>query len=73
MLKLSDNQNQMVMKCSSKMGTTGNKLIKTAIKEYLDRHSNLLVEEPNYISKNQLKLFDTEAQPVQLDMFGNKS
>ena len=68
-VKLSDNQNKQIQKLSTKKRTTSNKIIKSAIKEYLLKHADLIVEEPNYVTKNQLKLFDFEKEAVQLDMF----
>jgi hypothetical protein len=68
-IKLSDKQTKQVQKCSVKQKTSSNKLIKLAIKEYLTRHANLLVEEPNYVTKNQLKLFDFDKMPEQMNIF----
>jgi hypothetical protein len=71
-LKVSDKQNKQIQRLSTKKHTSSNKLIKAAIREYLIRHADLLVEEPSYVTKNQLKLFDFSESPAQLDMFEEK-
>lgn len=71
-LKVSDKQNIQIQRLSTKKHTSSNKLIKTAIREYLLRHAELLVEEPSFVTKNQLKLFDFNEKIEQLDMFEEK-
>lgn len=43
---------------------TTNKLVKTALKEFLVNNYDL--EDDNYVSKNQLSLFDFEDEAIEL-------
>lgn len=57
-----------VNRCAELKYLTTNKLIKTAIKEYLNRHSGML-EEDSHIAENQLSLFDKDALKMQMTIF----
>ncbi|MDT8308190.1 MAG: hypothetical protein RQ866_01575 [Bacteroidales bacterium] len=66
--KLTAKQKDLVDRCSRLKNTTPNKLIKTAIRDYLQHHADML-EHDSYISENQLSLFSPENTGVQMEMF----
>ena len=70
--KLTEKQKELVERCSRLKNTTSNKLIKMAIREYLDKNSEIL-EQDSYVCENQLSLFSTDNTGVQLEMFPEKS
>jgi hypothetical protein len=59
LFKLSEKQKSIIDRYCIAKRTTPNKMIKTAIKEYIMRNASLPDDE-YYISENQLKLFDFE-------------
>lgn len=56
--KLSSRQINTINRFCKTHKTTTNKVIKKAIRDFLDRNADLSEEEEYYISENQLRLFD---------------
>lgn len=51
------------------MGLTPNKILKRSLREFMERNAHLIPEDPEPVSKNQLRLFDGNRQaPVQLSI-----
>ncbi|NTW32648.1 MAG: hypothetical protein HGB12_08500 [Bacteroidetes bacterium] len=61
--RLSLKQKKIIDRYCISHNLTNNKLIKSALKEYMLRHFNLPDEE--YISENQLNLFDFEDDIIE--------
>ncbi|MCK9611851.1 MAG: hypothetical protein PHR81_10745 [Bacteroidales bacterium] len=57
--KLSEKQKRIIDKFCHAKKTSPNKMIKSAIKDYISKFADSLPEE-DYISENQLQLFDVE-------------
>lgn len=55
--KLTDTQKKALDRVSARLKTTPNRLMKKAIREYLQRYKDALAAE-DLVSINQLKLFD---------------
>lgn len=66
--KLTEKQKDLVDRCSRLKNTTPNKLIKAAIREYLDKHADML-EQDSYVTDNQLVLFSPKNIGEQMTMF----
>lgn len=66
--KLTFKQNDLVSRCARLKNMTTNKLIKTALKDYLDKYSEML-EHDSYVAENQLSLFKREDLDKQLTIF----
>lgn len=60
--KLSEKQKGLIDKFCHAKKVSPNKMIKTAIRDYISKFAGSLPEE-DYISENQLKLFDVEEAP----------
>jgi hypothetical protein len=60
-LMLSEKQKKIIDRYCELRKTSPNKLIKTAIKEYLQHHASALPQEEE-ISENQLCLFDEDEE-----------
>ena len=56
--KLSDKQRKIIDRFCHAKKTSPNKMIKTAIREYISRYADTLPED--FISENQLSLFDVD-------------
>ena len=65
--KLSKRQLDIIKRYCKYQDLTPNKLIKTAIREYLEKYKDDIPEEEDYISENQLKLWDFDAD-TQMEM-----
>lgn len=63
--KLSAGQINLMDRYCKKYKTTRTKLIKTAIKDQLAKYPEL-IEEENYVTENQLKLFGESKHAEQL-------
>ncbi|HOV11047.1 MAG TPA: hypothetical protein PLL90_04725 [Bacteroidales bacterium] len=59
--KLSEKQKSIIDKFCHAKKTSPNKMIKTAIRDYISKFADSLPEE-DYISENQLQLFDVEEE-----------
>ena len=59
--KLSEKQKKIIDKFCHAKKVSPNKMMKTAIRDYITRFAGSLPEE-DYISENQLKLFDVEEE-----------
>ncbi|HNW90114.1 MAG TPA: hypothetical protein PKN48_10660 [Bacteroidales bacterium] len=59
--KLSEKQKKLIDKFCHAKKVSPNKMIKTAIRDYISKFADSLPEE-DYISENQLKLFDVEEE-----------
>ncbi|HNX07685.1 MAG TPA: hypothetical protein PKL96_08885 [Bacteroidales bacterium] len=57
--KLSEKQKKIIDKFCHAKKVSPNKMMKTAIRDYISKFADSLPEE-DYISENQLKLFDVE-------------
>ena len=57
--KLSEKQKKIIDKFCHAKKVSPNKMMKTAIRDYISKFADSLSEE-DYISENQLKLFDVE-------------
>lgn len=66
--KLTYKQKELVERCAKLTNTTTNKLIKKALKEYLDRYTGML-EQDSWVAENQLSLFRKEDYGEQLSIF----
>jgi len=66
--KLTYKQKDLIERCSRLKNTTPNKLIKSAIKDLLDRYSGML-EADSHVAENQLSLFRKEDYGEQLSIF----
>ncbi len=66
--KLTDTQKKALDRVSARLKTTPNRLMKKAIREYLQRYKDALAAE-DIVSINQLKLFDDAffEDPDELD------
>ena len=67
LFKLSEKQKSIIDRYCIAKRTTPNKMIKTAIKEYIMRNASLPDDE-YYISENQLKLFDFDEDSENSDL-----
>lgn len=61
--RLSLRQKKIIDRYCVSQNLTTNKLIKNALKEYMVNHYNL--EDDDFISENQLKLFDFEDDAIE--------
>ena len=61
--RLSLRQKKIIDRYCISQNLTTNKLIKNALKDYMLNHYNL--EDDEYISENQLKLFDFEDDAIE--------
>lgn len=59
--KLTFKQNDLITRCAKLKQMSTNKLIKTALKEYLHKYEEML-EADSYVAENQLSLFNTGKQ-----------
>lgn len=59
--KLSEKQKRLIDKFCHAKKVSPNKMIKTAIRDYISKFADSLPEE-DYISENQLQLFDVEEE-----------
>jgi hypothetical protein len=66
--KLSVLQYGEMLKLCRAMGLTPNKMFKKALKEFMHRNAHLIPDDPEPVSRNQLKLFDESYKPVQLSI-----
>lgn len=66
--KLTYKQKDLVERCARLRNITTNRLIKIALKDYLDRHSGML-EHDSLVSENQLSLFRKEDFGEQLSIY----
>lgn len=66
--KLTYKQKEMVERCAHLTNITTNRLIKTALKDYLDHYAGML-EEDRCVAENQLSLFGKENVGEQLSIF----
>lgn len=66
--KLTYKQKELVERCAKLTNMTTNKLIKKALKDYLDRYSGML-EQDSWVAENQLSLFKKEDFGEQLTIF----
>lgn len=57
--KLSEKQKKIIDKFCHAKKVSPNKMIKTAIRDYISKYASSLPEE-DYIGENQLQLFDVE-------------
>ncbi|MHC1707658.1 MAG: hypothetical protein AB9842_09065 [Bacteroidales bacterium] len=62
--KLTDKQKKVIERFCRLKRTTPTRMMKAAIKDYLIRHAASMPEE-DYISENQLKLFDDDLELVE--------
>ncbi len=69
--KLTYKQNDLVSRCAKLKHMTPNKLIKTALKEYLHKYEQML-DADSYVAENQLSLFDTGKQLTIFDELDQK-
>lgn len=65
--KLSEKQKSIIDRFCRAKKVSHNKMIKTAIKEYIRKFADSLPEE-DYISENQLKLFDVDEETEIKDL-----
>ena len=65
--KLSEKQKSIVDRFCRAKKITPNKMIKSAIKDYIRKFADSLPEE-DYISENQLKLFDVEEETEKYEI-----
>ncbi len=66
--KLTYKQKDTVERCARLQGITTNRLIKNALRNYLDKYHGML-EEDSWIAENQLSLFGKENVGAQLTIF----
>lgn len=66
--KVSVQQYREIQRYCQILGLTPNKMIKRALREFMQRNAHLVPDEPEPVSKNQLKLFDLDKGPVQLSI-----
>jgi len=64
--KLSEKQKKIIDKFCRARKVSPNKMIKTAIRDYIVKFADSLPEE-DYISENQLQLFDVEEDQEAFD------
>ena len=65
--KLSEKQKSIIDKFCRAKKISSNKMIKSAIKDYIRKFADSLPEE-EYIGENQLKLFDVEEETETYDV-----
>jgi hypothetical protein len=69
LIKISDKQQKLMDRYCKAFHLTPNKLMRQALREYMERNAHRIPDEPDPVSKNQLKLFDNPAPaPVQLSI-----
>lgn len=66
--KVSVQQYREIQRYCQVLDLTPNKMIKRALREFMQRNAHLVPDEPEPVSKNQLKLFDLDKGPVQLSI-----
>ncbi|MEI6765133.1 MAG: hypothetical protein WCM76_05785 [Bacteroidota bacterium] len=62
--KLSEKQKSVIDRFCKVNNTSPNKMIKSAIREYLGKYADTMPQD-DYISENQLQLFDFEDDPEE--------
>ncbi len=69
LIKISDKQQKLMDRYCRAFHLTPNKLMRQALREFMERNAHRLPPETEPVSKNQLKLFDTSAPlAVQLSI-----
>jgi hypothetical protein len=66
--KVSVQQYREILRYCQVLGLTPNKMIKKALREFMQRNAHLIPADPEPVGKNQLKLFNLDARPVQLSI-----